>query len=264
GGPWWWDEGVRLYGQDPTGRFGYVASVSNGDTKFNVDDNNDPQGTLKLYTDPWPWLHLSVSGLVSGEIGHKSRPAPRALWLGETWAMPVGAFTDVPNCINGVPTPDGPNQIQRTWLVGADAIAKPLDGLRVWLGGGRYDMDASNAVPGPYDRTLYYWIAEVVADGQLVSPALEPVYLALRASGLTTGDNGRGYLLHEAYLDTAGYNMRDLNEYSVALGWRIGRYVRLRGEYGYRDVNLVRKVDPAIRAQVDDDDWFAFDVGISF
>src|SRR5258706_3273510 len=49
GGPWWWDEGLRFYGQGLAGRVGYVASVSNGDTNFNVDANNDPQGTLKLY-----------------------------------------------------------------------------------------------------------------------------------------------------------------------------------------------------------------------
>jgi hypothetical protein len=79
GGPWWWDEGLKFYGHDANSKFGYVASVSNGDTRFNVDTNNDPQGTLKLYTDPWPWLHLSVSGLVSGEIGHPNSPAPGAL-----------------------------------------------------------------------------------------------------------------------------------------------------------------------------------------
>ena len=62
----------------------------------------DPQGTLKLYTDPWPWLHLSVSGLVSGEIGRTSEASEGALWLGETWAMPVGLFADVPNFIDGV------------------------------------------------------------------------------------------------------------------------------------------------------------------
>ena len=38
GGPWWWDEGVRVYGQESRGRFGYVASISNGDTNFNTDN----------------------------------------------------------------------------------------------------------------------------------------------------------------------------------------------------------------------------------
>jgi hypothetical protein len=262
GAPWWWDEGVKLYGHDANSRFGYVASVSNGDTDFNVDRNHDPQGTLKLYTDPWPWLHLSVSGLLSGELGHNDEPRPGALWLGETWAMAIGAFNDLPNYIDGVPTPDGPSQIDRTWLVGGDAIVKPLEGLRIWLAGGRFDIEASGS--GPYDRSLTYWIAEVVAEGQLVSPSLAPLYLALRANGLTTGDSGRGYLLDYRYWNAAGFNLRDLNEYSAALGLRIGRYVTLRSEYAFRDVSLVRGVDPAIRAGVEDEHWFALDVGIAF
>ena len=261
GGPWWWDEGVKLYGHDEDDRFGYVASVSSGETDFNFDSNSDPQGTLKLYTDPWPWLHLSVSGLVSGEIGHTNDPAPGALWLGETWAMAIGAFNAVPNFIDGVPTPDGPNQIDRTWLVGGDAIVKPLEGLRVWFGGGRFQIDKSGS--GPYDRTLYYWIAEVVAEGSLVSPSLAPLYLGLRANGLTTGDSGRGYLLDYRYWDTAGFNMRDLDEYSAVLGLHLGRYVVLRSEYAFRDVNLVHGASAAL-PEIDDEHWFGIDVGVSF
>src|SRR5262245_35406365 len=109
GGPWWWDEGIRLYGKDAGGRFGYVASVSNGETDFNRDTNTDPQGTLKLYTDPWPWLHLSVSGLLSGEIGRTGTPSSGALWMGETWAMPIGVFTGVPTFIDGLPAAPAPN-----------------------------------------------------------------------------------------------------------------------------------------------------------
>jgi hypothetical protein len=253
---------VRLYGQDAKGRFGYVASVSNGETDFNIDTNTDPQGTLKLYTDPWPWLRLSVSGLVSGEIGRTNEASSGALWLGETWAMPVGNWTIVPNFIDGVAQPDGPNVIDHTWFAGADAVVKPLDGLRVWLAGGQYHIEAEGG--GPYDRNLYYWVAEVVAEGRLVSPALDPLYLALRANGITTGDRDRGYTLDIRLNDTVGFNMRDLNELSAALGVRIGPYVVLRGEYAFRDTDLVRGVTPDLHSAVGDDHWFAFDVGVSF
>ncbi len=262
GGPWWWDEGVRLYGQDAKGRVGYVASVSNGETDFNADSNTDPQGTLKLYTDPWPWLHLSASGLVSGEIGRTREASSGALWLGETWAMPIGRFTSVPNFVDGVAVADGPNVIDHTWFLGADAVVKPLDGLRVWLAGGTYHIEAAGG--GPYDRDLHYWVTEVVAEGRLVSRALDPLYLALRANGITTADSGRGYALDFRLADTAGYNMRDLNELSAALGVRIGKYVVLRGEYAFRDTDLVRGVTPDIHAAAGDDHWFAFDVGVAF
>ena len=262
GGPWWWDEGLRFYGHEQKGRFGYVASISNGETDFNHDVNTDPQGTLKLYWNPWSWLHLSVSGLGSGEIGRDGEASSGALWLGETWAMPIGNWTLVPNFVDGVEVPDGPNLIDHTWLAGADAIVKPLDGLRVWLGGGEYHIEAAG--DGPYDRTLYYWIAEIVADGRLVSPALEPLYLGLRANGITTNDAGRGYMLDMRLGDTVGFNMRDLNEQSAVLGVRIGQYVVLRGEYAFQDVDLVRGVTPDIHGATGDNHWFAFDVGVSF
>jgi hypothetical protein len=262
GGPWYWDEGVRVYGKDASGRFGYVASISNGETDFNVDTNTDPQGTLKLYTDPWPWLHLSVSGLASGEIGRTGTPSSGALWLGETWAMPIGVFTGVPTFIDGLPAAPAPNLIDYTWFAGADAVVKPLDGLRVWLAGGQYHIEADGG--GPYDRNLYYWVAEVVAEGRLVSRAIDPLYLALRANGLTTGDSGRGYLMHMHHFGTIGFNSRDLNELSAALGVRIGKYVVLRGEYAFQDIDLVRGVTSDIRAEAGDNHWFAFDVGVSF
>jgi len=74
---------------------------------------------------------------------------------------------------------------------------------------------------------------------------------------------GRGYLLDYRYWDNAGFNMRNLDEYSAALGVRIGRYVKLRGEYGFRDVGLVRGARAALPA-IDDEHWFGVDVGVAF
>ena len=71
-------------------------------------------------------------------------------------------------------------------------------------------------------------------------------------------------MLHYHLSETAGWNLRDLNEYSAALGVRIGKYVVLRGEYAFQDTQLVRGVTPDIRSAVDDAHWFAFDVGVAF
>jgi hypothetical protein len=65
-GTWWWDEGVKLYGSEPGGRFGYVASLTNGETPRNFGFEDGDQVTLKLFADPRPWLHVSLSGLYSG------------------------------------------------------------------------------------------------------------------------------------------------------------------------------------------------------
>lgn len=262
GGPWWWDEGVRLYGASANGRVGYVASVSSGDTRLNADANDDPQGTLKLFAEPCDWLRLSASGLVSGQLGNPSEGAPGALWLGETWAMPIGSMSAVPVVVDGAIVADGPTQIDRTWLVGADAVVRPIDGLRIWLAGGRYAIESAGS--GPYDRALVYWIAEVVAEGALVSDVLRPVYLGARASGLTTADSDRGYLLDFRMADTLGFNMHSLDEYSAVLGLRVGDHVRVRGEYTYQDVGLVESAGVAIATPRGDEHVFAIDVAVDF
>ncbi|MEZ4217448.1 MAG: hypothetical protein R3E88_13275 [Myxococcota bacterium] len=262
GGPWWWDEGVRLYGASPDGRLGYVASVSSGDTRFNTDANADPQATLKLFAEPFPWLRVSASGVVSGEIGSATAAAPGALWLGETWAMPIGAMSSVPVVVDGVVVPDGPTKLARTWLAGGDVVLRPVDGLRVWLAGGHYRIETAGA--GPYDRSLVYWIAEAVAEGGLVSPALAPVYVGVRASGLTTGDRGRGYLLDFRMAETLGFDMYRLDEYAGVVGVRIGDHVRVRAEYTYQDVALVRGAAAAVASPRGDEHVFAIDVGIAF
>jgi hypothetical protein len=200
---------------------------------------------------------------LSGEIGRSDDASSGALWLGETWAMPVGSWTDVPSFVDGAAVGDGPNVIDHTWFLGADAVVKPLDGLRIWLAGGTYHIESAGG-DRLYDRKLHYWVAEIVAEGRLVTPALEPVYLALRANGLTTGDSERGYMLYYHLDDAVGYNQRDLDEYSAALGVRIGKYVVLRGEYAFRDIELVRGVTPDIRSALDDTHWFGFDVGVAF
>ena len=103
GGPWWWDEGLRFYGRE--GKFGWVASVSDGETQFNFDPNTDKQFTLKLFADPTPWLHVSASGLRSGPIGSNSparRRWARSGWA-RSWARAFGAGTSgSPNYVDGV------------------------------------------------------------------------------------------------------------------------------------------------------------------
>ncbi len=262
GGPWWWDEGVRVYGSTPDGRLGYVASVSDGETPFNADRDGDVQGTLKLFADPTPWLHVSASALRSGGIGSDSSPALGALWLGESWARAFGSGTALPNFSGGAMVPDGPNALDHTWLVAGDAIAA-LPGLgQLWLAYGRYAIDSDG--PGLYDRTLHYWIAELLLEGGLVSELLEPLFLGLRADGLGTYDRDEGYLLDSRYASRLGYNMESITAYSAVLGWRLFRTVTLRAQFTHQDIGLVRGVTPEMRGAARDADFFALEVGAHF
>lgn len=261
GGPWFWDEGLRAYGR--AGIFGWVASVSDGETDFNFDPNGDKQVTLKLFADPTPWLHVSLSGLRSGTLGSSGDRASGALWLGESWARPIGAGSDLPNFIDGVDVPDGPNKLSDSWLGGGDVILHFEDIARIWFGGGWYGIDSTGA--SLYDSDLYYWIAEFLLEGAVAAPVLSPFYLGLRANGLGTYDSNRGYLLDFRLADTVGWNAKSFEAYSVVLGWRMTDGVTLRAEYSLRDIGLVHGiVDGEIRRAAEDQDVYGIEIGVDF
>jgi hypothetical protein len=262
GGPWWWDEGVRLDGSDEKSRFGYVASVTSGETPFNDDANDDVMGTLKLWWNPAAWVHLSASGALSGEVGSSSSPASGALWLGETWATAFGSMSPVANWVDGVEVADGPNQIERTWLAGADAVFV-CDGARLWLAYGYFGIE-SDGMGVLYDRSLQYWIAELVLNGDLVHPVIEPLWLGLRANGIGTYDDGEGYLLDIRLTSKLGYNMRSLQAYEVVLGWRLTQFASIRAQYSFIDIDVVDGVSAEIRKNARRQNKFGVDVSLWF
>jgi hypothetical protein len=262
GGPWFWDEGMRLYGSSPNSRFGYVASVMDAENDFNVDRNTDNQYTVKIWAKPTSWLHLSVSGLHTGKIGSKNSSAEGSLWLGEAWARQFGSGTTVTNYIGGVAVPqDGPKRLEETNLVGADAIITLPEMGRLWLAYGTYAIDQKG---GLYDRRLHYWVAEVILEGSLVTPEARDFYLGLRADGIGTYDSKEGYLLDVRRARTLGYNMKSLTAYSAVVGWRVFRLVTLRVEYTHQDIDLVRGTDASIRRHTRDIDSAAIEVGVHF
>ncbi len=265
-GPWWWDEGVRFYGSgsggEGVGRLGYVASVSNGDTPFNVDSDSDKQITLKLFYEPWQWLRLSASALRSGEIGSTTTPAQGALWLGESWARAFGSGTGVPNYQNGVVVADGPNRLRETWFVGGDAILDFEDRARIWGTYGQYRIDSQGG--SFYDRTLQYWIAELILRGAWLGEPFRPFYGGFRAQALGTTDSDDGYLLDIRSSGTLGYNMHELTQYSTVLGWDITQWLRLRAEYTAQQIEVVRGVTPAIRDAAHNANYFAVELGGDF
>jgi hypothetical protein len=262
GGPWWWDEGVRVYGSGAEGRLGYVASISDGETDIRTDSSREPQLTMKLWGRPLPWLYASVSGLRGGEIGNDDAFGSGALWLGETWATPVGAMGPIPTWQHGKIVPDAPRKIESTMLVGADLVLTPTGFGRFWFGAGRYTIDAAHSAS--YDRTLYYWIAEWVLDGDAISPELSPFYLAVRSNGLGTYDDDEGYLLDISDVARLGYNTQSIQAYSIALGWHLTRLTTLRLEYTRSRTELVDGVPRTIRNDAGDAEFFGIELGAFF
>jgi hypothetical protein len=257
GGPWFWDEGVMLYGSSEQGDLGYVASVANGSTAFNLDADSGAQYTAKVWAQPTNWLYASASGLYQGKIGADGS----ALWLGETWATPVGALSGVPTWIDGAIAPPSYAPFDSGRLAGGDLVLTPIDGIRAWLGGGRYALESRDG--SLYDRALHYWIAELMLRGGLLHPALVPATLGLRADRIATDSPDRGYLLSIDFADDLGYNMQRFTAYSLVLGWQLDSGVAIRAEYSLRDIDLVRGAS-SLQADARDIDEFALEVGVRF
>lgn len=257
GGAWWWDEGVLLHGSARNNRFGYLASVTNGDSDFN-DEGGGHQLTLKLWTQPWSCLYVSASGLWASEMGD----VDAALWLGEAWARPFGSGTGVPNVVDGAVVPDDADGLGSLWAAMMDVIVTPVDGVRLWLYGGHYAIDSRGAAL--YDRDLTFWLAELRLGGVLVSPVLAPLFVGLRADGLSTFDHDRGYLLDRRYDDTLGYDMQSYIAYTVVAGWHLGDYVTFRAEYSHRDVDVVSGASSLLPSAGGNEDVFAVELGLHF
>lgn len=267
GGPWFWDEGIKLYGSTDSNLFTYVASVTEGGNPLNEDTGSGFQYTLKLITDPFPWLRASVSGMVSGKIGSEYDTPEQigtgggSLWMGETWSRGFGAGTSLPNYIHGSAEPDGPAVIDRAFFVGADLVVDLPDVARIWLAYGLWSLDQKGSL---YDRDLHYWIAEVILRGALVARELENFYLGLRANALGTYDSGEGYEVDYRDANRLGWNVESQTAYSAVLGWHLLRHVTLRAEYTRTQIDLVRGVPRAIESQSTGVDSGGIEVGVSF
>jgi hypothetical protein len=259
--PWFWDEGVKLWGKSSNGRFGYVASVTDGEGGINLENNSSKQVTLKLSFDPSEWLHLSASALRTGTLGSDDSPAYASLWLGEAFPRAFGAGSSALSFDHGVALADGPDELRNVVVLGGDAIVN-LPGARLWLSGGKASIESHGS--SVYDRDLLYWLAELVVQLRTISPALDPIYLALRANGLGTYDDDEGYLLDFRYRDV-GYNMDALDAYAIALGLPLGSNIVLKAQYTIQSIGLVRGIDdPEIREAADDANFFGMEIGVHF
>ena len=260
--PWFWDEGLKIWGKFANDKLGYVVSLTDGEGGFNTERNSSKQVTLKLSYDPTEWLHLSASALRSGTLGSESSPANGSLWLGETFPTAFGLRTSVPSFDHGVELADGPNELSDVQVIGGDVIFRSED-ARLWLSGGKTWIDSHG--PRVYDRDLYYWLGELTYQLRGISPVLAPLYLALRANGLGTYDKNKGYVLDFRYRNSLGFNMKELDAYALALGLPVGNNLVLKLEYVFQNIALVRGVDdPEIRENADHADFFGVEVGVHF
>jgi hypothetical protein len=87
---WGVDEGIEFYGN--MGNFGYVLAVQNGGPSGVRDFNGDKSVSGRLSFDPNRWLHLSASGLRTGDL-QKPGDYWSELWFGNNWFFPFASAT---------------------------------------------------------------------------------------------------------------------------------------------------------------------------
>ena len=85
---WGVDEGVELYGS--FNQFSYVAAVQNGGHDSLRDYNGDKSVAVRLGLDPTSWLHLSVSGMRTGELDVQNDGVSE-LWIGPGLVYSLGS-----------------------------------------------------------------------------------------------------------------------------------------------------------------------------
>ena len=154
---WGVDEGVELYGG--LGRLQYVLAVQNGGPATLGDANGDKSVGGRLGVDPTQWLHLSASGMRTGNLQVKG-DRTSAVWFGNGFFRSIG-------------TPATTTLFQ-TDLAEAD-IQLRLPHSQVKAAGG-YAHYTDNDVTTINRRDLYYYYGEGLYN---VSPKL---YAATRFS----------------------------------------------------------------------------------
>src|SRR2546422_109393 len=85
---WGVDAGIELYGK--LGKFNYVVAVQNGGPSGGRDFDSDKSVAGRVTFDPSRWLHLSVSGMRTGEL-RLPDDYWSELWFGCGWFLPFGS-----------------------------------------------------------------------------------------------------------------------------------------------------------------------------
>ena len=240
-------------------------AITDADDGFNQNTHFEPQVALKLIWEPRPWLHVSWSGLRTGRLGGDDfgEAAESAIEWGGTHIEPVG-IGGIPTYQNGVLVAADPSpRIDEVFAWEADVILSDPNLGRVWLAFGQVHIESAGA--SMYDRELTYWIAEGVLElGALFDP-LDRFFLASRYSAIGTLDADEGYSIAAmAGVEELGFNTKRVDMLSSGIGVRLTKWLILKTEYTYVEVDTVRGVAASIRDLGEKRDYYGAELTLSF
>ena len=172
---WGVDQGLELYGA--LGKISYVAAVQSGGPSGVRDFGGDKSVAGRVSFDPARWLHLSVSGMRTGDL------APpddywSALWFGNGWFLPLDSNSNAKYHAN---------------LVEGDVqVRLPRGQVKAFGGYARYN---DNAPLANHRRDLFYYSVEAVHDlaGKLYAGARFSQILADKGFPVAGRAHGRDH-----------------------------------------------------------------------
>ena len=206
---WGVDEGLELYGR--IGRVQYVAAVQNGGLPTSQDFNADKAVVGRVSYDPTKWLHLSLSGMRTGDLD-VANDQLSAMWFGNGWFRSLGSAATTQFHVN---------------LVEGDVQFR-FPGILVRTAGG-YVGYADNDPAGPNHRDVYYYYLEGVKD------LTRKLYAAARLSEVFAPGGfpivGNGNMSEYLF----GPLTTDYWRLGLGMGYRFSSNLIVKGEYSLNE-----------------------------
>ena len=230
---WGVDEGIELYGS--IGRVSYVAAVQNGGAPGVRDFDGDKSVAGRVSYDPAKWLHLSVSGMRTGDLN-----SPNDWWselyFANGWFLPIGSADTT--------------KFHANLVEGDVEVRLPHGHVKMFGGYARYDDNDPNA---DNRRDIYYYSVEGVHD------LTHKLYAAVRFSQIFAD---QGYLIG---------GLGNMDDY-VFGGTLTDEIWRLSLGLGYRwSPNLITKIEYSFErgkevggGKRDQEDLFALQAAFKF
>ena len=216
---WGVDNGVEAYGK--LGKVNYAVAVQNGSGQDLRDYNPDKSVAGRVGYDPTPWLHLSLSGMRTGDL-NVQQDTLSAMWFGGGFFRSIGSTNTT---------------VFRTDLVEADVqLRLPWVNLRAAGGYINYEDNDSSR---DNHRNLYYYYVEGVRDitkkwygaarfSQTLLPGGYPL----------VGGQTMGNFFNPGYPNTT-----DFWRLSMGLGYRFSPNLVVKGEYTFNEGRQVNGND---------------------
>jgi len=204
---WGVDEGIELYGT--LGKVSYVMAVQNGGVSVTRDFHSDKSVAGRVGVDPTPWLHLSVSGMRTGDLDAQNDVLSE-IWFGGGWFRSLGS---------GAETKFHANLVE-----GDIRFRLPRGHVSAFAGYIRYDDDDPAA---DNSRDVYFYSIEAVHEltRKLYAGARFSQIFAQDGFPIVGNSNIDDYLF--------GPLTEEIWRLSLGLGYRFSRNLVIKTEYSF-------------------------------